>query len=172
MFEELERICERPAPFEFYTTRDLWTEEHTSAQMLSYHLNESVDAASRNSEFINRSVAWIVSRFGIGEGSTVADFGCGPGLYTTRLAKRGAKVTGIDFSERSIEYAKGVAARENSARFDWIATMGTPVRPIASSSLAMLSACCRATFRRIHDSLEKARLRKRSATAFSQSGRR
>ena len=77
MFEELERICERPAPFEFYTTRNLWTEEHTSAQMLSYHLNESVDAASRNSEFINRSVKWIVSRFNIGEGSTVADFGCG-----------------------------------------------------------------------------------------------
>ena len=112
MFEELERICERPAPFEFYTTRDLWTEEHTSAQMLSYHLNKSVDAASRNSEFINRSVKWIVSRFNIGEGSTVADFGCGPGLYTTRLAKRGAKVTGIDFSERSIDYAKGVAVRE------------------------------------------------------------
>ena len=40
------------------------------------------------------------------------DFGCGPGLYTTRLAKRGANVTGIDFSERSIEYAKEVAARE------------------------------------------------------------
>lgn len=112
MFEDLERIHERPAPFEFYTAKDLWTDEHTSAQMLSFHLNESVDAASRSSEFINRSVEWIVSRFNIVEGATVADFGCGPGLYTTRLARRGAKVTGLDFSTRSIEYAKGVAARE------------------------------------------------------------
>jgi 2-polyprenyl-3-methyl-5-hydroxy-6-metoxy-1,4-benzoquinol methylase len=33
-------------------------------------------------------------------------------LYATRLAKHGANVTGIDFSKRSIEYAKEVAAHE------------------------------------------------------------
>jgi 2-polyprenyl-3-methyl-5-hydroxy-6-metoxy-1,4-benzoquinol methylase len=33
-------------------------------------------------------------------------------LYTERLAKCGANVTGIDFSKRSIEYAMDVAARE------------------------------------------------------------
>jgi hypothetical protein len=30
MFEELERINERPEPFQFYTASDLWTDEHTS----------------------------------------------------------------------------------------------------------------------------------------------
>jgi len=39
----------------------------------------------------------------------IADFGCGPGLYTTRLAERGAIVTGIDFSENSLRHAKQVA---------------------------------------------------------------
>lgn len=112
MFEELERINERPEPFEFYTASDLWTDEHTSAQMLSFHLNESIDISSRNAEFINRSVKWIASRFNIGKDTKIADFGCGPGLYTTRLAKHGANVTGIDFSGRSIDYAKKVAARE------------------------------------------------------------
>lgn len=112
MFEELEKINERPDPFEFYTASDLWTDEHTSAQMLSFHLNESIDISSRNAEFISRSVEWIASRFNIGKDTTLADFGCGPGLYTTRLAKRGANVTGIDFSGRSIGYAKEVAARE------------------------------------------------------------
>jgi SAM-dependent methyltransferase len=34
-------------------------------------------------------------------------------LYATSLAKRRANVTGIDFSKRSIEYAKEVAAREH-----------------------------------------------------------
>jgi len=112
MFEELERINERPEPFQFYTASDLWTDEHTSKQMLSFHLNEAIDVSSRNAEFINRSVEWIASEFNIGRGSKVADFGCGPGLYAKRLAKRGASVMGIDFSERSIEYAKEDAARE------------------------------------------------------------
>jgi len=112
MFEELERINAKPEPFEFYTASDLWTDEHTSVQMLSFHLNESNDVSSRNAEFINRSEAWIASKFNIGVDTKIADFGCGPGLYTTRLAKRLANVTGIDFSSRSIEYAKAVATRE------------------------------------------------------------
>ena len=113
MFEELGRINERPEPFEFYTAKDLWTDEHTSAQMLSFHLNGGIDVSSRKAEFIDRSVEWIASEFNIGKDTKIADFGCGPGLYATRLAKRRAKVTGIDFSGRSIEYAKAVAAREN-----------------------------------------------------------
>jgi SAM-dependent methyltransferase len=112
MFEALERINERPEPFQFYTASDLWTDEHTSAQMLLCHLNDAVDLSSRNARFIDRSVEWIVSRFNIGKDARIADFGCGPGLYTTRLAKRRANVTGIDFSGRSIEYARKVAAGE------------------------------------------------------------
>jgi len=112
MFEELERINARPKPFEFYTASDLWTEEHTSEQMLSYHLNEDIDLSSRNTAFINRSVDWIASHFDIGTGVRIADFGCGPGLYATRLAQRQADVTGIDFSKRSIQYAQQVATNE------------------------------------------------------------
>jgi 2-polyprenyl-3-methyl-5-hydroxy-6-metoxy-1,4-benzoquinol methylase len=112
MFEELETINERPEPFQFYTASDLWTDEHTSKQMLSFHLNEAIDVSSRNAEFINRSVEWIAFEFNVGRDSKIADFGCGPGLYAARLAKRGANVTGVDFSWRSIEYAKEVAARD------------------------------------------------------------
>ncbi|MEJ2656723.1 MAG: class I SAM-dependent methyltransferase [Desulfobacterales bacterium] len=112
MFEELERINERPEPFRFYTASDLWTDEHTSKQMLSFHLNAAIDVSSRKAEFINRSVEWIASEFNIGKDFKIADFGCGPGLYAAPLAKRGANVTGIDFSGRSIAYAKEVAARE------------------------------------------------------------
>ena len=112
MFEELVRINERPEPFQVYTASDLWTDEYTSKQMLSYHLNEDVDVSSRNARFIKRSVAWIVSEFQIDGDTRIADFGCGPGLYTTALARHGTQVTGIDFSETSIEYATKVAARE------------------------------------------------------------
>jgi len=112
MFEQLEKINNRPEPFEFYTASDLWTDEYTSSQMLSFHLNEAIDISSRNADFINRSVEWIMSRFNVGKDTTIADFGCGPGLYTTRLSKRQANVTGIDFSDRSINYAKEVATSE------------------------------------------------------------
>ncbi len=112
MFEEIENINNRPEPFEFYTANDLWTDEHTSKQMLTFHLNEDIDMSSRNRGFINRSVEWIASRFNIEAGTKIADFGCGPGLYTTRLADKQAVVTGIDFSKRSIQYAKEVATRE------------------------------------------------------------
>jgi SAM-dependent methyltransferase len=112
MFEELEKINQRPEPFQYYTASDLWTDEHTSKQMLSYHLNEAIDVSSRNAEFIRRSVDWIAAQFNIGKDTKIADFGCGPGLYATALAKHGAKVTGIDFSRSSIDYAKEVADRE------------------------------------------------------------
>lgn len=112
MFKELEKINNRPRPFEFYTASELWTNEHTAEQMLQYHLNESIDVSSRRAEFIDRSVEWIVSRFGVESTTTVADFGCGPGLYAKRLAEAGAQVTGIDFSENSLKYAKEVADQE------------------------------------------------------------
>ena len=105
MFRKLEKINERPMPFEFYTASELWTDEHTSQQMLTFHLNENIDVASRKAAFIDRSVDWIVSRFGVSNDTKVADFGCGPGLYAARLARKQAKVTGIDFSKRSIQYA-------------------------------------------------------------------
>ena len=112
MFEELKKINTRPKPFEFYTASDLWTDEYISEQMLSFHLNEEVDLSSRNTKFIDRSVEWIVDHFNLGVKTKIADFGCGPGLYTTRLARSKANVVGIDFSKRSIQYAEDTASRE------------------------------------------------------------
>jgi len=110
MFKQLEEVNSRPRPFEYYTAADLWTDNHTSEQMLAYHLNADIDVSSRRVEFIDQSIAWIGSHFDVGTGTRIADFGCGPGLYANRLAKLGASVTGIDFSKRSIEHARLVAA--------------------------------------------------------------
>ena len=109
MFKNLEDINSKPDPFEFYTAADLWADKHTSEQMLAYHLNTGIDVSSRRGEFIDQSVEWIGSHFNVDAETRIADFGCGPGLYASRLAKYGASVTGIDFSERSIEYARNYA---------------------------------------------------------------
>jgi SAM-dependent methyltransferase len=112
MFDHLERITKRPKPFEQYSASELWTDEYTSQKMLSFHLNGDIDVSSRNTAFINCSTEWIIAKFKIGPGVKVADFGCGPGLYTTRLARTQAEITGIDFSQRSIQYTREVAKSE------------------------------------------------------------
>jgi SAM-dependent methyltransferase len=113
LFETLERINERPEVYSRYTADALWSSPDISEMMLRYHLDGEVDLASRRREFIDASVGWITRAFGLGAGSRVIDLGCGPGLYANRLARTGAAVTGIDFSPRSIDYARDRAARDS-----------------------------------------------------------
>lgn len=113
MFERLKLINQRPAVWSRYTAALLWNDEHTSGQMLQLHLNPDIDVASRHTAFIERSVSWLKDRFDIGTGTRIGDFGCGPGLYTSRFARLGAQVTGVDFSTRSIDYARAQAAKES-----------------------------------------------------------
>ncbi len=105
-YQLMNRIITRPEPFEFYTADYLWTDPYIAARMLEYHLDSSSDIASRRPETIARAVDWLTARFNLSSGKAVADFGCGPGLYANRLARNGARVTGIDFSESSIDYAR------------------------------------------------------------------
>ena len=113
IFSILERVNERPRPFSVYTASELWTDEYTSEQMLAYHLNSEIDASSRRTSFIDASVCWMAEHFELSRSSRIIDFGCGPGLYTSRFASLGAEVHGIDFSSRSIAYASEQAKREN-----------------------------------------------------------
>ncbi len=111
LFDALQKVYERPRPYEFTTVADLWADEYVSKQMLACHLNEEIDLSSRNSKFIRRSIEWIKQRFGVSAETRIADFGCGPGLYSLPLAQHGASVTGIDFSRRSIDYARDQAQK-------------------------------------------------------------
>ncbi len=86
-----------------------WDDPHISAEMLKAHLDPEIDAASRRPETIDRTCHWLIEHFGLKPGNRVLDLGCGPGLYASRLAKRGLKVTGIDYSRRSVEYARRAA---------------------------------------------------------------
>ncbi len=108
MYSDLLRFHSRPAPFSVHTIDLLWTDPHVARQMLRYHLDPESDLASRRPRSIDSMVGWIDRRFQL-EGKAVCDLGCGPGLYATRMAERGADVTGIDFSQTSIDHARSVA---------------------------------------------------------------
>lgn len=90
-------------------TNVIWTDEHISKGMLASHLDPVTDAASRTFEFMDKSVEWIYSVAPPDKYKDVLDLGCGPGLYAERFYGKGYNVTGVDFSERSIAYAKNNA---------------------------------------------------------------
>jgi SAM-dependent methyltransferase len=82
-----------------------WDDPHISKSMLEAHLNPDNDAASRKHASIDKEIEHLVSSGILKPGDRVLDLGCGPGLYSVRLAARGIKVTGVDISERSLDYA-------------------------------------------------------------------
>ncbi len=74
--------------------------------MLSEHLSQEHNLASRRAGIIDQHVEWIHQELLHGQLGRVLDLGCGPGLYTSRLAGMGHDCTGIDFSPASIDYAR------------------------------------------------------------------
>ena len=110
--EQLISLQQKPEPF---TPGEplFWDDPYISQQMLAAHLDSATEAASRSPETIDRMVAWIVETLDLRPGDTALDLGCGPGLYASRLAERGLRVTGVDYSRRSIEYARQEAHNRN-----------------------------------------------------------
>lgn len=90
-----------------------WNDPTFSKRMLNEHLSQAHDAASRRSETIDAQVDWIHQFVLKGRPSRILDLGCGPGLYTARLAGLGHTCTGIDFSPASIAFAKEQAIARN-----------------------------------------------------------
>ncbi len=54
-----------------------------------------------------------------GQAGKALDLGCGSGVFSVYVAKRGWDVTGVDFMPRAIEMAKERAKRED-ARVTWV----------------------------------------------------
>lgn len=95
-----------------------WDDDHISIGMLQAHLSQEHEAASRKTEAIDAQVEHLTFAGILKEGDRILDLGCGPGLYTGRLCRKGLKVTGVDFSRRSIEYAVKDAV-ENDLDIDY-----------------------------------------------------
>ena len=106
MYDALLELARRPEPWSRTTVRELWTRPHLAQQMLQYHLSQETDHSSRRIEQIDDIVDWLHAQLDL-DGMRVIDLGCGPGLYARRMARRGARVTGVDFSAHSLDYARG-----------------------------------------------------------------
>jgi ubiquinone/menaquinone biosynthesis C-methylase UbiE len=112
MCNNIFKCIERPSLYKENNV-NFWNDEHISKHMLEAHLNPEFEGASRKLSFIEESVKWIQEAVPSGRYTKLLDVGCGPGLYAKRFSKAGYEVTGIDFSKRSIDYAKTTAKKQD-----------------------------------------------------------
>lgn len=110
---EINKLIKATKKPELYNpgTASMWEDEYISTQLLDVHLNQNMDLASRKKSTIASTIDWMLSKVP-GDKLKILDLGCGPGLYTEKLAEKGHDVTGVDFSANSIRYAKNSAGRK------------------------------------------------------------
>ncbi|MBP2133567.1 2-polyprenyl-3-methyl-5-hydroxy-6-metoxy-1,4-benzoquinol methylase [Methanomicrobium sp. W14] len=110
----LKKLCEISEKPEIYEKGDafMWDDEYISKKLLEIHLSQDTDLASRKKPAIEKTTGWILERLGK-ENADILDLGCGPGLYCEIFAGSGHRVTGVDISKRSIEYAREKALEKH-----------------------------------------------------------
>jgi 2-polyprenyl-3-methyl-5-hydroxy-6-metoxy-1,4-benzoquinol methylase len=101
--KELLNKTQKPALYEKGIAL-MWTDPYISKQILQIHLHPDIDLGSRQHSTIKSTVEWVLAQTNK-EQMTILDLGCGPGLYTELFAGKGHKVTGVDYSENSLNYA-------------------------------------------------------------------
>lgn len=101
---DLIKAAQRPSPYE--PGEELWNDPYISGMMLKSHLSPETDAASFKPDKIKAICEYLPDALHLEKGCSIADLGCGPGLYCSELSKKGFQLTGFDMSENSIRYAK------------------------------------------------------------------
>lgn len=89
-----------------------WDDPAFSQRMLREHLDQTHAAASRPLDEILIHVDRLEQELALPSRSRILDVTCGPGLYCHELARRGYRVTGVDFAPAAISYARAKAAEE------------------------------------------------------------
>lgn len=65
-------------------------------------------------------VEFVIDVCGLQPGMRVLDMGCGPGRHSLEMARRGIGVTGVDFTEGFIRFAREQAETENLSGAEFV----------------------------------------------------
>jgi ubiquinone/menaquinone biosynthesis C-methylase UbiE len=121
---------ERPMPQAAYDAIAEWYDEQVrSGVLLPFH---------------ELAIAAMMEMLGDLQGREVCDIACGQGIVARELARRGARVTGVDISERLLEIARreeaeaplGIAYRRDDAHT--LATLPDAAFDAATCNLALM----------------------------------
>jgi SAM-dependent methyltransferase len=82
-----------------------WDNPEFSERILSEHLTQDHELASRRLDTIDRQVELLLGWLGIEAGQSLLDMTCGPGLVARAFARHGIKVTGVDIAPAAIRHA-------------------------------------------------------------------
>lgn len=74
-----------------------WNDPEFSRRMLTEHPSQDHDLASRKLQTVGQHVRWLHDNLLNGAPGRFLDLGCGPGLYSNRLAKLGHTCFGTGF---------------------------------------------------------------------------
>lgn len=110
-FSALEEAFKTPEVYAKSTAK-FWDDDYIAKQMLDFHLNPEVEAASKKKTTIEAETKFIIKTTAM-KNKDVLDLGCGPGLYVSGFAKVAKSVTGIDLSQNSIDHANATIAPAN-----------------------------------------------------------
>lgn len=113
LFEALDTI--QP----FYSKDNIWDTHRLSNFVLETHLNEALQGGSKSEKFIKESIGFIKNIAPHDQYNRVLDLGCGPGLYSNKLAQAGYDVTGVDISKVSIDYAQSQANQNKNLKLQY-----------------------------------------------------
>lgn len=98
-----------------------WDDPYISSSMLKAHLDQTHNEASRKNTEIEKTINHLITSGILKSGDRVLDLGCGPGVYSNKLCKRGMNLTCIDISPRSIDYARS-QTKKDGLNIEYICT--------------------------------------------------
>ncbi|MBD0408394.1 class I SAM-dependent methyltransferase [Bacillus sp. 1021] len=110
--KKLLELAKNPEPFE-EGTQEVWLDPDRAELVLKSHFDENIPGGSKGSSFVDETVNFITKIAPVECNNKIIDLGCGPGLYSQKLALKGYNVTGVDYNKKSIEYAISEADKLN-----------------------------------------------------------
>jgi SAM-dependent methyltransferase len=93
---------------EAFTPRDTLPWAELAPRVLRYMTEDGI-VGLRPWHAVDATIDWVDEQLGLPGEAAILDIGCGPGLYSNRLAARGYRVTGIDIADPFLEHARAEA---------------------------------------------------------------
>ncbi|MFC1975955.1 SAM-dependent methyltransferase [Chloroflexota bacterium] len=107
-FDALRPFKSKPEEF---TPLDTLPWEEQAGQFLRCRTEEGF-VGLRPFKEVEANVAWLAQHLGLPPEAAILDIGCGPGLYSNRLARHGYRVTGLDIAQSLLDYAQAEAQEQ------------------------------------------------------------